>query len=57
MVAAAGDQGETSPSLPPPQPVEGPDGRPTQFHNAAGVYAIYDAEKTLQYVGMSRKVG
>ena len=57
MVSVAGDQGETSPSLPPAQPVEGPDGQPTQLHNAAGVYAVYDSEDALQYVGMSRKVG
>lgn len=42
--------------LPEPQPVRGSDGEPTKFPQSPGVYAVYDAERKLQYVGMSRKV-
>ena len=36
--------------------VTGGDGQPASLPNAPGIYAIYDAEGALQYVGMSRKV-
>jgi Grx4 family monothiol glutaredoxin len=36
--------------------VTGGDGQPVSLPNAPGIYAIYDAEGALQYVGMSRKV-
>jgi hypothetical protein len=54
--SATADPSEQSASLPDPQPVTGSDGQPAQLPNAPGIYAVYDAEGTLQYVGMSRKV-
>jgi hypothetical protein len=53
--ATADSPGQTA-SLPDPQPVTGGDGQPASLSNAPGIYAIYDAEGALQYVGMSRKV-
>lgn len=53
--ATADSPGQTA-SLPDPQPVTGADGQPASLPNAPGIYAIYDAEGALQYVGMSRKV-
>ncbi len=43
-------------SLPEPQPVVNGDGRPTSFPPTPGIYAVYNAEGAIQYVGMSRKV-
>lgn len=31
-------------------------GQPTAFPAVPGVYAVYDAGNTLQYIGLSRKV-
>lgn len=56
IVRAAGEAPDSAPSLPEPQPVTGSDGQPTPFPNAPGIYAVFDAEGSLQYVGMSRKV-
>lgn len=55
MAAAAGGS-EAQTSLPEPQPVVNGDGRPTSFPPTPGIYAVYNAEGAIQYVGMSRKV-
>ena len=56
IIRATADSPEQTASLPDPQPVTGADGQPASLPNAPGIYAIYDAEGALQYVGMSRKV-
>ena len=38
------------------QPLKGADGERAQFPAVPGVYAVYDAEGRLQYIGLSRKV-
>jgi hypothetical protein len=37
-------------------PVVGAGGEKTVFPNASGVYAVYDKDGRLQYMGLSRKV-
>ena len=38
------------------EPVQTETGERTAFPVSAGVYAVYDKEQKLQYIGLSRKV-
>ena len=38
------------------QPVQSENGQRTAFPASAGVYAVYDKDQKIQYIGLSRKV-